>query len=208
MNILNILQKLGVDTKKYPTLRSYLVNKSEISFLSSNICYIEEAKEEALKINELTEILEEFIWNNFPDVKFDYHENTEKGCYFLSILFSLVSPWNLVQGKRINELGEEYYHSWCEKDSLVYDPSMRVITTKEKYEKFFISENVYKKEEIKELFLQTGTFTHFKYDLIEGKINPFYHSLYYKTEIAKITALDILEKLDKQVGLKEDSFEK
>lgn len=208
MGIKEILEKLGVNQEEFKTLRSYLINKSDICFLSGNICYIEESKEEIKEINDITEKLEEYIWNNFEEVDFDYHENTEKGCYFLSILFSLTSTWNLAQGRMIDDLGKDYYHSWCYKDNLIYDPSMRVVTTKEKYEKFFICEDEYTKEEVKSLLKQTGTFTHFKYDLKEGKINPFLYTIYYNTDMAKIAGENILEKLDEKVGLKEDNLEK
>ena len=46
MGIKEILEKLGVNQEEFKTLRSYLINKSDICFLSGNICYIEEAKEE------------------------------------------------------------------------------------------------------------------------------------------------------------------
>lgn len=208
MNLKTVLENLGVDTKTYTSLRSYLIEKNDIYFLTPGIRSIEGFENELKEINEITEKLEEYIWNEFEEVDFDYHENTEQGCYFLSILFSLTSSWDLVQGKRIDALGENYYHSWCEKEGLVYDPSLRVVTLKNKYEKFFIPENKYTKEETQELLKQTGHFTHFKYDLEEGLINPLASYLYYRTPQAKESGTRMLEALDKYVGLKEDNYQK
>lgn len=208
MNLESTLNNLGVNTREYKTLRSYLVGKSDSCFLTGSICYIDGSKEYMEEINSVTEELEEYIWNKFKNVDFDYHENTERGCYFLSILFSLTSSWNLVQGKMIDEVKKDYYHSWCYKDDLVYDPSLKVVTTKEKYEKFFIPEDTYTKEEVKSLLKQTGTFTHFRHDLKEGKINPLLHETLYNKDLAKTLGEEILESLDKAVGLKDDNYQK
>lgn len=108
-------------------------------------------------------------------MSFDYYNGTLDNCYGLSILFNLFDEnFNLVQGGipyEIHSFGVKkdfYQHSWLEINDIVYDPALRVVTTKDLYYTFFQKQDVYTKKETENILRRIGfNLTHFR-DFING----------------------------------------
>lgn len=193
-----IIKNNDIDINKFSTLRSFLVNCSDDMFESGYIIALEGINEDLEnEIYETTEKLQQYIEEEWEKVNLDYHFKSERGCYFLSTVFSLASDWSLTQGKmRFEEKENDYYHSWLEKDNVVFDPALRVITTKDKYDIFFKEDEKYTKEEVQELLKRTGTFTNYKVDLEEGIIFPIAYFALYDTERAREEGERIISSID------------
>ena len=134
-------------------------------------------------------------------MKFNYYSGTLGNCYGLSILFSLFDEnFKLVQGgipyvqshlgSRTNQ---NYQHSWLEKDDIVYDPALRIVTTKELYYMFVTVQDRYSKKETEDILRKIGfNLTHFK-DFMGGLQIGNDETIYYRTLINKIGSLEMKE---------------
>lgn len=183
----------------FKKLRNYFTEEPDELFENGYIGFHPNVKDDIIEeIVELTSNLDEYVKENFSHANLDYHHNSESGCYFLSTIFCLSnSSWNIVQGIfDFKDQDKKYYHSWLEKEEIIYDPAMRVVTIKTLYEEFFIEKYKYNKEQLKELFKRTAMFTYYEEDLKYGNVNPMGKMFYYDTEKCLNDATEILNKLD------------
>lgn len=106
----------------------------------------------------------------------DYHNGTIGNCYTLSIMFNLYNgDFKLIQGGipyERNSFGMTskhfYQHSWLEKDDIVYDPALRIITPKDLYYTFVQKQDEYSKEDTENILRRIGfNLTHFR-DFLSG----------------------------------------
>lgn len=106
------------------------------------------------EIIDTTELLVPYLEEYWSDVAVDYHNHSERGCYFLSSIFCLVNAsWEVVQGEYDFQNKEKhYFHSWLKKGNIVYDPAMRAVTLEKRHQEFFIPKYRYTKEELIILF--------------------------------------------------------
>lgn len=194
----NILNKNHIQTSKVTTLKSFLTEENDEAFKSGDIIPLAGIDVFLKKeVYTMVEILQEYVTTSWTNVNLDYRFKSEKGCYFLSTLFALTSDWTLVQGQMKFENKENaYYHSWLEKENVIYDPALRVITSKDKYDIFFKAEQKHNKEEVKQLLKRTGAFTYYIKDLEEGIIFPIAYLAIYDTEKAFLEGDRIIYELE------------
>ena len=181
------------------TLRKYFTGEPDELFENGYIGFHQEISDDiAEEVIDLTDYLDGFLHEKFKEANMDYHFNSEKGCFALSSIFCLANEtWNIVQGTFDFEYRKEpFYHSWLEKDGIVYDPAMKVVTRKEMYEEFFIPKYKYNQEGLKVLFKRTGVFTYYEEDLKYGVGNPLFQMVYYDTPRALNDATNTLNELD------------
>jgi len=188
-------------------LRQVLTQKRKYYLKSNNIAVhpsiddsiLETIEKNAQEINRLME--QEY------DMSFNYYNNTLGNCYGLSILFNLFDgSFNLVQGGipyQREELGIKtdhfYQHSWLEKDDIVYDPALMVVTTKDLYYTFVQKQDVYTKQETENILRRIGfNLTHFR-DFIGGKQIGNDETIRYKTLVNKIDSPEMKEEGDKLI---------
>lgn len=206
MNIEEKKKLKQLDRVAIRKLRAYFTGEPDELFENGYIGFHPSIDDNIVNdIISLTDNLDLFLHLNFKETNIDYHYNSESGCYILSSVFCLSnSNWNLIQGDFDFEIKENhFYHSWLEKDGIIFDPAMKVVTLKSMYEEFFIPKYKYKQEELKELFKRTGMFTYYEKDLKDGCINSLAQMVYYDTEEALNSANNILNSLD--VFLKQKS---
>lgn len=193
----NNLERLNYE--KFYQLREYFLGKNKFFFEEDDIGFHEIISDDTIEnIMDLTEQLDSFMYDYFQNHNFDYHKNSSCGCHILSSLFCLSDPsWNLIQGEyKFQKKSNPFYHSWLEKDGIVYDPAMKVITAKELYEQYFFSKYCYNKEELITLLKRTGTFTYYEEDLEKGCVNPLGKLYYYDTKMAELSAIKSLDSLE------------
>lgn len=189
----------NLDFQNFWELKKYFSGENSIFLTDDNIGFHESISNDVIdNITNITNQLDSFIYDFFHNHDFDYHENSQNGCYILSSLFCLSdSSWNLVQGEyKFQNKKHPFYHSWLEKEEIVYDPAMRVVTPKRLYENYFNSKYHYEKEELIKLLKRTATFTYYEEDLQRGCINPLGQLFYYDTKNAELAANKILNSLD------------
>lgn len=190
-------------------LRQVLTKKRKWYLKSSNIAVhpsiddkiLESIKKVAIQVRKLMK--EEY------NIFLDYYENTTSNCYGLSIMFNLFDgSFKLVQGG-IPYQREEYngvrnyffQHSWLEKDGIVYDPALRIITPAYLYYTFVQKQDEYSKEETENILRRIGfNLTHFK-DFMNGKRIGNDETIMYRTEVNKIDSEETKEKGEKLLSL-------
>ena len=157
-------------------LRQILTQK-RISYLQSNKIAVHPSidKKYLEIIEKAAKNIKELMKDEY-DKYIDYYNNTLGSCYALSILLNLYDGnFKLIQGgipyKSVYYLEKPnrfYQHSWLEIDDYVYDPALRIITTKELYYMFVQKEDEYSKEDTENILRRIGfNFTHFK-DFLNG----------------------------------------
>lgn len=201
--LLDCLRNRGVNLEKTPTIRTFLTNSEEEMFENGYIVALDSIEDETIDpIFDLSEILEKYIMHYWPETGLDFHYNSVHGCYFLSTLFALASDWTLVQGIQNIDVDHPVYHSWLEKDGIVYDPAGRIVTRKELYELFFDAKYRHSKQEIETFLKRTASFTYYVEDLEYGSINPDLKENLYDTPIAYECGERILSELKQFVERK------
>lgn len=195
------LEKLGINIRNYRSIRSVLTDIDE-SYMEHGYIGFREDPKITLDIQEevvkTAKILEEYIRIYWAGQSFDYHLNSEGGCYFLSTLFALASDYTLVQGTIEN--GEKVMcHSWLKKDGIVYDPADRCVTTEEMYSIFYDEKECYTKEEIKDICKKTGAFGYYQQLLQEVPNRDF-----SEQKMNYLMAVNILEDLETFLKEKEE----
>ena len=154
-----------------------ILTKKRISYLQSNKIAVHPSidKKYLEIIEKAAKNIKELMKDEY-DKYIDYYNNTLGSCYALSILLNLYDGnFKLIQGgipyKSVYYLEKPnrfYQHSWLEIDDYVYDPALRIITTKELYYMFVQKEDEYSKEETENILRRIGfNFTHFK-DFLSG----------------------------------------
>jgi len=195
----NLREKLGknITAETYFTLKSFLTEQGEGIFDKNTIVSLKDITPLIEgEVNEIVDILERYINNKYKDMGYNFRGNSMRGCYFLSTLFALTSDWELVQGQMRLEGDDKLYHSWLRKGDIIYDPAFKLITRKSKYDLLFKQEEVYTKEELKNLFKRTATFTYYKKDLEDGSIMPEAYLMLYDTEQAKEIGEEVIQDLE------------
>ena len=134
---------------------------------------------------------------------FDYHNDTLGECYGLSIMFNLFDEtFNLVQGNIPYKKGRFnyfYQHSWLEKENIIYDPALRLVTLKELYYIFVQKQDVYTTEETENILRRIGfNLTHFR-DFMNGVQIGNNETVGYKSLVNKIDSPEMKEDGEKLI---------
>lgn len=134
---------------------------------------------------------------------FDYHNDTLGECYGLSIMFNLFDEtFNLVQGGIPYKKGRFnyfYQHSWLEKENIIYDPALRLVTLKELYYIFVQKQDVYTTEETENILRRIGfNLTHFR-DFMNGVQIGNNETIRYKSLVNKIDSPEMREEGEKLI---------
>lgn len=213
----NINKQFVFDDEKIKELKAYLfiddfiqfrqaLTQKRISYLQSNKIAVHPSIDEGI-----IDVIEETAQNIYDLMKkeynsyFDYHNNTIGNCYGLSILFNLYNgDFKLVQGgiphKRKLLYGERndfYQHSWLEKDDIVYDPALRIVTPKDLYYIFVEKQDEYSKEETQNILRRIGfNLTHFR-DFLDGKQIGNNETISYRMLVNKIDSPEFKEDAEK-----------
>lgn len=172
--IQNIKQYFMLDD--FIRLRQVLSQKRKSYLKSSNIAVHPSIDNSILNIIEKNaKIINSLMFQEYG-MSFNYYNSTLGNCYGLSILFNLFDgSFKLVQGGipyQRHELGIKrdyfYQHSWLEKDDIVYDPALKIVTPKDLYYTFVQKQDVYTKEETENILRRIGfNLTHFR-DFMNG----------------------------------------
>lgn len=156
-----------------------VLSQKRTSFLKSNKIAVYPSIDESIleKIEKDAKVIKNLMEKEY-DIYADYYDGTQGNCYALSILFNLYNgDFKLVQGgipyrKDCFQYVDSkvlWQHSWLEKDDIIYDPALRLITTKDLYYIFVVKQDEYTKEETEDMLRRIGiNFTHFR-DFIAGK---------------------------------------
>lgn len=179
---------------------------SRISDLKSNriIMHPDVDKSVLDEINKYTSSIKEMM-NKEYNICVDYHNNTIGNCYALSIMFTLFhKDFKLVQGGMpyIQDSCEKYYqHSWLEYKDYVYDPSLRIVTTKELYYKFLEKHDEYSKKDVEEMLKRIGfNLTHFR-DYLNGEEIGDNWNYKYRNTVKNIDSLEYKEAGERLLSL-------
>ena len=157
-------------------LRQVLSQKRQSYSKSSNIALHPSIDNSILELIEKAEKNISDLMNKEYNVHVDYHNGTISNCYALSILFNLYNgDFKLIQGGipyQRHSFGMTsnhfYQHLWLEKDNIVYNPALRIITPKDLYYTFVQKQDEYFKEEIENILRRLGfNLTHFR-DFMNG----------------------------------------
>ncbi len=152
-------------------LRQILSLKRKSYLKSSNIAVHPSIDDHILETIEKTTKCVSCLMQKEYDMHFDYYNWTLGNCYGLSIMFHLFNgSFKLIQGGMPYQRHEFsittdhfYQHSWLEKDDIVYDPALKIITPKDLYYTFVQKQDEYSKEETEKILLRIGfNLTHFK----------------------------------------------
>lgn len=139
------------------------------------------------------------------NIYMDYYKETLGNCYGLSIMFNLFNEnFKLIQGgipyqdhSLVKTTNQFYQHSWLEKDDMVYDPALRIVTPKELYYTFVQKQDEYSKEQTENILKQIGfNLTHFR-DFINGVQIGNDERIRYRCLVNKIDSPEMMEEGEK-----------
>ena len=143
------------------------------------------------------------------NVRVDYHNGTIGNCYALSIMFNLYNgDFKLIQGGIPYErtsfgmtTKHFYQHSWLEKDDIVYDPALRIITPKDLYYTFVQKQDEYSKEDTENILRRIGfNLTHFR-DFLSGVQIGNDETIRYRSLVNKVDSPEFREEGEKLLTL-------
>ncbi len=130
-----------------------VLSKKRKSFLQSNKIAVHPSIDLSI-LNEIerTSNLVCKLMEQEYNIYMDYYKGTLGNCYGLSIMFNLFNEnFKLIHPYQEHSLGKTtnrfYQHSWLEKDDIVYDPALRIVTPKELYYTFVQKQDEYSKEQ-------------------------------------------------------------
>lgn len=155
----------------YIDFRQVLTQK-RTSYLQTDKIAVHPSIEESIleDIEEAAKSISNLMETEY-NLQVDYHKNTLRNCYALSIIFNLYNgEFKLAQGvipyeeelvsRTVTRL---YQHSWLEMGNIIYDPAFRIITTKDLYYTFFQKEDEYSNEDTENILRRVGfNLTYFK----------------------------------------------
>lgn len=186
--------KKHITYDKFLEFRQVLTRQRKSYLESNNIAIHPSIDKNILKtIDDVAKNINEIMKKEY-NMTIDYHNRTLGNCYALSILFNLYNgDFKLVQGgiPYIENLlsgpvDRIYQHSWLEKDNIIYDPALKIVTTKDLYYTFVIKEDEYSKEQTENILRRIGfNLTHFR-DFICGIQIGNNESIMYRTLNKKI----------------------
>lgn len=217
----NINKQYVLDSEKIEDLKDFLwgddfidfrqaLTQKRISYLQSSKIAIHPSIDESILeiIEPATKNISDLMKKEY-NIDIDYHKGTIGNCYALSIMFNLYNgDFKLVQGGipyQINSLGVTtnhfYQHSWLEKDNIVYDPALRIITPKDLYYTFVQKQDEYSKEDTENILRRIGfNLTHFR-DFMNGVQIGSNETIRYRCLINKIDSPEFKEEGEKLISL-------
>lgn len=188
-------------------LRQVLSQKRKSYLKSSNIAVHPSVDNSILEIIEKNAKTINSLMQQEYGMSFNYYNGTLGNCYGLSILFNLFDgSFKLVQGGipyQRDRLGIKtdyfYQHSWLEKDDIVYDPALKIITPKDLYYTFVKKQDVYSKEETENILRRIGfNLTHFR-DFMNGIQIGNDETISYRMLVTKIDSPEMKEEGEKLI---------
>lgn len=188
-------------------LRQVLSQKRKSYLESNNIAVHPSIDNKILEIIEKNARAINSLMQQEYGMSFNYYNNTLGNCYGLSILFNLFDgSFKLVQGGipyQRHELGITtdyfYQHSWLEKNDIVYDPALKIVTPKDLYYTFVQKQDVYTKEETENILRRIGfNLTHFR-DFLNGIQIGNDETISYRMLVTKIDSPEMKEEGEKLV---------
>ena len=213
----NIESQYLLNNEKIKYLKEYIMfddfielrqvlSKKRKSFLQSNKIAVHPSIDLSI-LNEIerTSNLVCKLMEQEYNIYMDYHKGTLGNCYSLSIMFNLFNEnFKLIQGGipyQKHGLGittnHFYQHSWLEKDDIVYDPALRIVTPKELYYTFVQKQDEYSKEQTENILKRIGfNLTHFR-DFINGVQIGNDERLGYRFLVNKIDSPEMMEEGEK-----------
>ncbi len=193
----------------FTELRQVLSQKRKSYLQSSNIAVHPSIDEEILEnIKKTSKCISNLMKQEY-NIYLDYFDNTLCSCYELSIMFNLFDEsFKLIQGgipyqrQEFNITTNYFYqHSWLEKDDIVYDPALKIITPKDLYYIFVQKQDEYTKEETENILRRIGfNLTHFR-DFMNGKQIGNDETISYRCLVNKIDSLEMKEEGEKLLSL-------
>lgn len=216
----NINKQYELDDEKIKELKEFFshdnfiefrqaLTQKRISYLQSSNIAVHPSIDESI-----LEVIEKAAKNIYELMKkeynmhVDYHNRTIGNCYALSIMFNLYNgDFKLIQGGipyERTELGittkHFYQHSWLEKDDIVYDPALRIITPKDLYYTFVQKQDEYSKEDTENILRRIGfNLTHFR-DFLSGIQIGNDESIMYRCLVNKVDSLEFKEEGEKLIS--------
>ena len=188
-------------------LRQVLSQKRKSYLKSSKIAVHPSIDDSILEIIEKNAKAINSLMQQEYAMSFNYYNGTLDNCYGLSILFNLFDgSFKLVQGGipfQREELGIKtghfYQHSWLEKDDIVYDPALKIVTPKDLYYTFVQKQDEYSKEETENILRRIGfNLTHFR-DFMSGIQIGNDETIRYRSLVNKMDSPEMKEEGEKLV---------
>ena len=216
----NINKQYELDEEKIKELKEFFshdnfidfrqaLTKKRISYLQSNRIAVHPSIDESI-----LEVIEKAAKNIYElmkkeyNVHVDYHNGTIGNCYALSIMFNLYNgDFKLIQGGIPYErtsfgmsTKHFYQHSWLEKDDIVYDPALRIITPKDLYYTFVQKQDEYSKEDTENILRRIGfNLTHFR-DFLSGVQIGNDETIRYRCLVNKVDSPEFREEGEKLIS--------
>ena len=217
----NINKQYELDDEKIKELKEFFshdnfidfrqaLTQKRISYLQSNRIAVHPSIDESI-----LEVIEKAAKNIYElmkeeyNVRVDYHNGTIGNCYALSIMFNLYNgDFKLIQGgipyerKSFGMTSKHFYqHSWLEKDDIVYDPALRIITPKDLYYTFVQKQDEYSKEDTENILRRIGfNLTHFR-DFLSGVQIGNDETIRYRCLVNKVDSPEFREEGEKLLTL-------
>ncbi len=213
----NINKQYELDEEKIKELKEFFshdnfidfrqaLTQKRISYLQSNRIAVHPSIDESI-----LEVIEKAAKNIYElmkeeyNVRVDYHNGTIGNCYALSIMFNLYNgDFKLIQGgipyerSSFGMTSKHFYqHSWLEKDDIVYDPALRIVTPKDLYYTFVQKQDVYTKEDTENILKRIGfNLTHFR-DFLSGVQIGNDETISYRCLVNKVDSPEFREEGEK-----------
>lgn len=217
----NINKQYVLDDEKIKELKEFIfhdnfidfrqaLTQKRISYLQSNKIAVHPSIDENIleDIEKASKCIFELMKDEY-NIYVDYHNATIGNCYALSIMFNLYNgDFKLVQGgipfqkHSFGMISEHFYqHSWLEKDDIVYDPALRIITPKDLYYTFVQKQDEYSKEDTENILRRIGfNLTHFR-DFLNGVQIGNDETIRYRCLVNKVDSPEFKEEGEKLIAL-------
>lgn len=217
----NINKQYELDDEKIEELKEFFshdnfidfrqaLTQKRISYLQSNKIAIHPSVDESILeiIEKASKNIYELMKKEY-NIHVDYHNGTIGNCYALSIMFNLYNgDFKLIQGgipyerTSFGKASKHFYqHSWLEKDDIVYDPALRIITPKDLYYTFVQKQDEYSKEDTENILRRIGfNLTHFR-DFLSGVQIGNNQTIRYRSLVNKVDSSEFREEGEKLLTL-------
>ena len=216
----NINKQYELDDEKIKELKEFFshdnfidfrqaLTQKRISYLQSNRIAVHPSIDESILevIEKASKNIYELMKKEY-NVHVDYHNGTIGNCYALSIMFNLCNgDFKLVQGgipyekSSFGMTSKHFYqHSWLEKDDIVYDPALRIVTPKDLYYTFVQKQDVYTKEDTENILKRIGfNLTHFR-DFLSGVQIGNDETIRYRCLVNRVDSPEFKEEGEKLIS--------
>ena len=217
----NINKQYELDEEKIKELKEFFshddfidfrqaLTQKRISYLQSNRIAVHPSIDESILevIEKASKNIYELMKKEY-NVHVDYHNGTIGNCYALSIMFNLYNgDFKLIQGgipyerTSFGMTSKHFYqHSWLEKDNIVYDPALRIITPKDLYYTFVEKQDEYSQEDTENILRRIGfNLTHFR-DFLSGVQIGNDETIRYRCLVNKVDSPEFREEGEKLLTL-------